>query len=310
VIPELTLPSPQHRLHALSTRWDLDLWAKRDDLIPQFLGGNKARKVHRIVTDTFERHGRYPDVMITNGSVHSNHARVVAMIAAVIGCQAHLVLHGREVRPPNPAGNGYFYRAAGARTHCVEPDAIADTIAFIRSEQESAGNAVLVIPGGGHTTVGARAYDDAVDELTFEPDIIIMPSGTGGTQAGLVRGVARRGWSTRVIGVSVARSAQRGSEAVRQLLGPSMLPEAIRVLDGFRFGGYGKVTAPLWRFIQEIVQVEGIPLDPTYTGKAMFALAELRRSNEIKAGARVLFWHTGGLLNLQTAVLPVEGTSA
>lgn len=283
----------------MSERWGLDLWAKRDDLIPQFLGGNKVRKVHRIVSDAVAA-SNMPDLLITNGGTESNHARVVALIGARLGLQVHLVLHGQ----PKPAnvmqGNAYFYHAAQAQVTCVKPESIAGTIAEITSRAQAKRKRVLVIPGGGHCHEAVEAYAGAVAELPFSPDFIVHASGTGGTQAGLVTGGLQASSSIRVIGISVARSAERGKAEVSALL-PTTTPDSAIIFDDrFRFGGYEHHSPTLLEFMREVVRLEGLPLDPTYTGKAMFGLKKLVDDGEIPKGSRVVFWHTGGLLNLQS----------
>jgi D-cysteine desulfhydrase len=293
--PALTLPSPLHRLDALSSAWGLDLWAKRDDLIPEFLGGNKVRKVHRILSNALAT-GERPDLLVTNGGVESNHARVVALMGARLGLQTHLVLHGEAPAADCMGGNTYFQRAAGARISYVESAAIASTIAGVVNEAHRVGRRVLVIPGGGHDLQGVEAYVDAVRELSFMPDVIVHASGTGGTQAGLIAGMARLGAVTRIIGISVARAKERGVQAIRELLPPDTPEEAVILDDEHRFGGYGRYTPELTGFISDVARLEGIPLDPTYTGKAMFALRDLVQAG--LSGRRVIFWHTGGLLNL------------
>lgn len=294
----LTLPSPLHRLDRLSDRWGLDLWIKRDDLIPQCLGGNKVRKVHRIL-DAVRLRGDLPDLVVTNGGANSNHARVVALMGAQLGCRVHLVLHGA---PPDPAEglcNAYFYRAASAQATYVDASAIAATLDAVATDARARGERVLVIPGGGHSPEAVDAYAEAVTELPFPPDVIVHASGTGGTQAGLIAGVARAATATRVIGISVARAAERGAAEVVRLLPPEVPVSTVEFNDAFRFGGYERHTPELLDFIDGVIRFEGVPLDPTYTGKAMFGLERLAAEGQIPVGARVVFWHTGGLLNLR-----------
>src|SRR5690606_12794348 len=190
-----------------SVRWNIDLWIKRDDLIPQWMGGNKVRKNFAILRAACE--GRViPDVLITNGGAESNHARVVALMGAQLGCEVHLVLHGREPEA-NTVGNSFFYRSAGAVTHYVDSQEIGPTIERLKQRYIEERKSVCVIPGGGHAAEGVEAYADAVAELPVAPDYIVHASGTGGTQAGLLAGIERQGWNTAVVGVSVARMKQR-----------------------------------------------------------------------------------------------------
>lgn len=289
--------SPFYRLDKLSAHLDIDLWIKRDDLIPHYLGGNKVRKNLKIMSSFKNK----PDVLITNGGAESNHARVVALMGAQLGCKVHLVLHGEEPSESSASGNSFFYRAAGAITHFVASDDIASTIQKLESSASAEGLSVLVIPGGGHSADGALAYAEAVDELPFEPDYIVHASGTGGTQAGLLQGVANKNWGTQVVGVSVARAAARGIDEIAKLLPVGFPRDKIVFYDDYRFGGYEKFDDDLLQLVTSVIRDEGVPLDLTYTGKAMFALCQLAVAGEIKQGSKIVFWHTGGLLNLQSA---------
>ena len=298
-LPSLELPSPLHRLDVLSELWNVDLWVKRDDLIPIFLGGNKVRKVHRLLQDALSS-DRAPHVLITNGGVQSNHARVVALMGARLGITTYLVLHGEKPSGTDLSGNAFFQHAAGANICYVDSEAISDTIKRLEGRERGAGRSVLIIPGGGHHASGAAAYSDAIRELPFAPEMIVHPSGTGGTQAGLIAGCSRAGMDVRVIGVSVARTEERGVAAIRTLLSVDTPGDAIIFNDAYRFGGYEQSSRELDMFIADIARLEGLPLDPTYTGKAMFALRDLILKREIEPGAKIVFWHTGGLLNLVT----------
>lgn len=291
-----TYPSPLYRLDALSRRWNIDLWVKRDDLIPQWMGGNKVRKNFGILSAACKS-GVAPDVLITNGGSESNHARVVALMGAQIGCQVHLVLHGQKPEA-DTVGNSFFYRSAGAVAHYVDSQQIGPTIKRLEQDYIEKGQSVCVVPGGGHAAEGVKAYAEAVAELPEGPEYIVHASGTGGTQAGLLMGVQQQGWNTAVVGISVARAEQRGIEEVVKLLPAGFSDQRVDFRDGFRFGGYEQYSPELMVFVKSVIRAEGIPLDLTYTGKAMFGLAQLVESGEIAPGSRVVFWHTGGLLNL------------
>jgi len=293
MISPLTLPTPIHRLDRLSERWSVDLWVKRDDLIPQFLGGNKVRKTFGILKAL----GKLPDVLITNGGSESNHARVLALMGAQAGCEVHLVLHGA---PGSQLGNGFLCAEAGASLHYVRPEGIAEKIAALQESLLAQGKTIAVVPGGGHAPEGANAHAEAVKELPFDPDYIVHASGTGGTQAGLVLGVAEHGLKAKVVGVSVARAADRGRQEIEKLLPEDLYP-AVHFDDRFRFGGYEKSNPELLSFVSDVLRTEGLPIDPTYTGKAMYGLAKIIEMGEINPDSRILFWHTGGLLNLLSA---------
>ncbi|WP_162623074.1 1-aminocyclopropane-1-carboxylate deaminase/D-cysteine desulfhydrase [Billgrantia lactosivorans] len=272
----------------------------RDDLYPLAGGGNKGRKLERI----FAELPAECQAIITTGSTQSNHARVCALLAAQRGIEAHLVLHGPSRELAAPEGNLLVALLAGANVQVVAADRIATTIDGIHRALQERGVVVRVIPGGGHCLAGGLAYADAVDELTVLPDVIVLASGTGATQAGLLAGLDRRQAETRVIGVSVARRQREGRprvlESYRELRGHLGLASPERQVefdDRWRFGGYGDTRPELLDTIVGVARTTGLVLDPTYTGKAFFALLGMLRSGEIARQASVLFWHTGGLLN-------------
>lgn len=313
--------TPVSRLGRLSTELRIDLRVKRDDLLPLTGGGNKVRKLARILAAE-ERAGTGINALVTNGGLQSNHARVTALLAASRGWPCKLVLH-TEPGAVSPSGNFLLMKLAGADLRLVTADEVASALESARAELVAAGFRPRVIPGGAHTLEGALAYADAVDELLgdpllhgWTPDWVVLASGTGATQAGLLAGFARAGRrSTRVVGVSVARRNPRGQSAVRSSCEEleralELEPLTVDFRDEWVGQGYEKPTPAALEAIQRAARSEGLVLDPTYTGKAFAALLDLVARGEIAEGARVLFWHTGGLLNLMTShdLLPPSPT--
>jgi D-cysteine desulfhydrase len=58
--------------------------------------------------------------------------------------------------------------------------------------------------------------------------------------------------------------------------------------------GYSLPTPEMVEAVRMLAQVEGILLDPVYTGKTMAGLIALIRRGTFKKGEHVLFVHTGG----------------
>lgn len=294
----------------LSAALGVELYFKRDDFLPGPGGGNKVRIVREILRRALKGAQEY-DAVVSTGGVRSNLARIVAAAAGSLGWQCGLVLHGVE-------GGGdphlRLVRILGAEVEVVRPELVECRIEAMIGRMEARGRRVLFIKGGGSSVVGACAYVDAAEELLRQEatlgirfDTIVMPSGTGGTQAGLVCGFAARNRKIRVIGISVARSNPRGQRAVEELvravgaeIGLSRMPE-VEFLDQWTCGGYEIADRRVWEAI-ELCGQAGVPLDPTYTGKAFLGMMDLVRTGRIAQGERVLFWHTGGLLNLFAAM--------
>ncbi|RPI30809.1 MAG: pyridoxal-phosphate dependent enzyme, partial [Chloroflexota bacterium] len=174
------------------------------------------------------------------------------------------------------------------------------------------GRRPYLIPYGGSNPVGAAAYAFAMQELIEQtqatpvgkqPDWIVFPSSSGGTQAGMVVGAKLFGFQGKILGISVDELEQDLKEKVAVLatatanhLGEalSFSPAQILVNDHYLGGGYGVMGAPELEALQLFARHEGLFLDPVYTGRAAAGLIDLIRGGFFTAGQTVLFWHTGG----------------
>lgn len=270
----------------------LELLVVRDDLLPFPLPGNKVRKLERELRDS-----SVGEVLLSNGGIDSNHCRTLALYGARLGLPVHLVLHSSADQ-----GSASFdlLDLLGASYDVVTSAQIGSTLDRVETAYHNRGTAVRRIAGGCHTPAGAMAYRDVGLQVIEQhrPDVIVVASGTGATHGGLA--AAAHGSHTEVIGVSVARNADRGIAAVLEAAGWAGAPTArVKFADSFVDGGYGQhglaTTAAVahgWSF--------GLPLDPTYTGKAFAAMADDEFRDAYLRNKRVVFWHTGGLMNLIT----------
>ena len=162
--------------------------------------------------------------------------------------------------------------------------------------------------------LGASAYALAFEELWAQMhasvanplrfDRILFATGSGGTQVGLIVGAKSCAYEGQILGISVAKTARDLGETVYQLLAPTASrlgldrtfdTSDVAIHDGYLGGGYGVLTRAEEEAIRLVAELEGILLDPVYTGKAMAGLLDLIRRGEIDAGEKVLFWHTGGM---------------
>lgn len=283
----------------------VDVRCKRDDLYPAVGGGNKARKIQYILKYAVENGF---NALVTNGGLQSNHARATALAAAASGMHCSLVLHTEspgQVR--HLTGNLMLMKMSGAQLQFCQLGDLKGAMDEEMRRLTDEGFKPLYIFGGGHCIQGSIAYFEAAREARLQcgdwvPDYVVHASGTGTTQAGLIAGYA--GLSTKVIGISVAREKGRGTqvveESLRELSGHlriNLHEEDVDFRDDWIEGGYEKVSDRLIQSIDQNAQ-RGLILDPTYTGKAFLGLEELLKTGEIPHGSKVLFWHTGGLLNL------------
>jgi 1-aminocyclopropane-1-carboxylate deaminase/D-cysteine desulfhydrase-like pyridoxal-dependent ACC family enzyme len=299
-------------LPRLSQHLHIDLAIKRDDLFPVTGGGNKARKIINILK---EAESQGCNALVTTGGLQSNHARVTALAAAAIGWRCKLILHGNSEEASKPKGNLLLMHLAGAEIEVVEPSGIAQAMRAAMNTLRAEGATPYEIPGGGHSVAGAMAFVEAIGELSeqcqdagWQPEWIIHASGTGTTQAGLTVGLERLGWQTQVLGISVARRNPRGTDIIEQAcrdlrlqLGIAHSSGNVDFRDDWVGEGYERADVSILSAIRVAAEMEGLILDPTYTGKAFAALLDLVQVGEIRKRAHVLFWHTGGLLNLMAS---------
>jgi len=284
------------------------LLVKRDDALPFGFGGNKVRKLD-LVAARAQAEGA--DTLLTVGGVQSNHARATAAAAARLGLRCVLILNGP--RPDRATGNALLEGLLGAEIRYVASR--AERASAMRAEADrlrAQGRRPYEIPLGASTPLGAMAYARAVVELAGQgpaPDVIVHASSSGGTQAGLLAGIALLGRPTRVLGISADDPAPVLSEVVAGLVsgiddalggGGRLSAAAARaeVDDAFVGEGYGIPTPASREALELAARTEALFLDPTYTAKAMAGLIAHARAGRLRADQTVLFWHTGGQVGL------------
>lgn len=310
-IPRIALghgPTPLERLDRLSEHLGgAEIWVKRDDCTGLALGGNKVRKLEYLLG---EARVRGHDTVVTVGGVQSNHARQTAAAAARLGLRCELVLPRLVARSGDyeRTGNVLLDQLLGARLHVVDLADVGARVAAVLEDIRRSGGSPAFFPAGGSTAVGALGYVRAavevasqVADLALRFDRIVLAVSTGGTLAGLVVGGALAKTAIPISGVAVSGPAAAATAATEPLVAGAA--EHLRisaptggweVRDGYLGDGYGCATAGMREAVTTCARLEGLLLDPVYTGKAMACVFELVRKGELGRGSRVLFWHTGG----------------
>ncbi len=134
-------------------------------------------------------------------------------------------------------------------------------------------------------------------------DRIVFASSSSGTQAGLVVGARATNYSGQVLGISVDAKREDLQAMVAELatttaahlkLDFHFAPDDIAVNADYLGAGYGVMGQPECEAIRLAAQMEGLLLDPVYTGRAFAGLIDLIRKGKIGRDESVLFWHTGG----------------
>lgn len=297
------LPTPVEALARLSAEFrGPNLLVKRDDLTGLGMGGNKTRKLEYLLAEA-QSHGA--KTVITAGAVQSNHCRQTAAACARLGFDCILVLSGEK--PLSATGNLMLDELFDARfvwtTLQEREQVLQDT--FQKAWEE--GKRPYLIPYGGSNTTGATAYVYAIKELLDQnchPDWIVFASSSAGTQAGMVVGGRLFGFKGKILGISVDRTKSELQALVASLANATMETlgekiafekEDILVADDYLGQGYGVMGKPEIEAIKLFARLEGLLLDPVYTGRAAAGLIDLIRKGYFNRDETVLFWHTGGL---------------
>ena len=306
--------TPLQYLERASLKWGRGhrLWVKRDDLTGCILSGNKVRKLEFIAAHALDSGC---DTLITCGGVQSNHCRATAFVGARLGLRVHLLLRGDP--PPDSDGNLLLDRLAGAEVSFYPPRRYFQEIDALfghwQTHYADRGGKALVIPTGGSDGIGVWGYIAACEELSadferegIERAHIVTATGSGGTQTGLTLGVALHGLSATVWGVNVCDDEQYFQQKVRADAADwraryPQVPEVTvepRVLDGYVGEGYGIAGDAVFQLIAELSRLEGVVLDPVYTGKAFQGLLAEIETGRFEGCRDIVFVHTGGLFGL------------
>jgi len=283
----------------------VEVWIKREDLLPLAFGGNKLRNLEFLVGAALAEGA---DCLVTSGRRWSNHARLTAAAGAKAGLGVHLVLSGPPVDSPNPGVR--LDELLGATVHQAATDDRDERAAIVErvvADLRAAGRRPYLVAIGGTGIVGAVGQVLAGLELAagaeaagFRPDTVVVPTATGGTQAGLLVGLRTAGLRTVVHGVAVTpveplRAVIAAVVAgLAELDGLATVHDGEIVLDGTQLGdGYGRPTKAAGEATRLLASTEGILVDPIYTAKALAGLVALARDGALD-GTRVVFWHAGG----------------
>lgn len=317
------LPTPLEPLPRLSEELGLDLWIKRDDCTGLAGGGNKTRKLEFLLGAAFEQDA---DTLVTQGAVQSNHVRQTAAAAAAHGLACEIILEERTgSKATDYVGNGNVLldRLFGATLRTVPggTDMVAE-LEKTAAEVRARGGKPYVIPGGGSNPVGALGYVDCAreivvqaDEMDLEVHRIVTATGSAGTHAGLVAGLAVMGADIPVLGIGVRAPKDRQeanvfklAEETAALLGqPGRVTREMVVADCDYVGeGYGLIDQGVIDALTLAARLDGIVLDPVYSGKAVKGLIALARAGQFK-GETLVFLHTGGAQGLFGYQTEIEG---
>ncbi len=306
-------PTPIEPMTSLSRALGkgVNLFVKRDDLLPGAGGGNKTRKLEFCIADAMEKE---TDTVITCGAVQSNHCRLTLAWAVKEGLDCHLVLEERVKGSykEDASGNNFLFQLMGVKSITVVPGGTDMPAAMENkaAELSAEGKRPYIIPGGASNAIGALGYAACametlvqLNEKHLKIDHIIVPSGSAGTHAGMLVGMNGMNAGIPISGMNVSREKKVQEDIVYDLalktaekLGvQSDIPlDAVVCYDQYVGPGYSIPTDEMVDAVKLFARTEAILLDPVYSGKTAAGMIDLIKKGQFAPGANVLFLHTGG----------------
>ncbi len=310
------LPTPLEHLPNLSRALEgPEIFMKRDDCTGMSSGGNKTRKLEFLLA---EARAQGADIVLTQGATQSNHARQTAACAAKMRIDCHILLEDRTGKTDHDyrqSGNVLLDHLHGATIeHCAANPDMNGELVKVAARFKADGRKPYLIPGGGSNPTGALGYVNAAMELMgqandmgLKVDHVVHATGSAGTQAGLIAGLAGMRSGVPLLGVGVRAPRDRQEENVFKLAcataemcgaAGAVRREDVVANSDYVGAGYGLSTPDSLAAIRTLARLEGILLDPVYTGKGMAGFIDLVRKGMFKKGQNIVFIHTGGSAGL------------
>lgn len=304
-------PTPLHKLKNLSKVYsDYNIFIKRDDQTGLASGGNKTRKLEYLIKQALDNNY---DAVFTTGAQQSNHCRQTAAACAQAGIECHIVVRGTA--PKVYQGNLLLSHLLGAKIHFTNDNRKDINFNEFTSKLEKNSKS-FIIPIGGSNSIGALGFVDAIKELKIQlmdqhinMDYLFFASSSGGTQAGIMLGLALADLNIELIPIKIDKDEPEDQgveleEAILKIInkGKKLLNierqftlKDIPLNKEYNEANYGVLTNNEILAINELALNEGILLDPVYTGRAFYGMLDCLKNKKIKQNSNVLFWHTGGL---------------
>ncbi|AEG59460.1 1-aminocyclopropane-1-carboxylate deaminase/D-cysteine desulfhydrase [Desulforamulus ruminis] len=292
------------------------IYIKREDMNGCLgLAGNKIRKLEYLLAEALEQGC---DTVITTGGLQSNHARATVAACRKLDLKPVLVLVGKA---PEGflSGNlllGHLMGAEMVFTGSGDFSLLEAKVAETAEKLAARGHRPYVIPMGASNPLGTLGFVAAQRELgeqlreeAVAPTWQVATAGSGGTYAGILLGALLEQQANRVLGFSVLFPVEEISHKIKELalaashllkgnMAEEKIQKEIRIDSHYIGAGYGIPTEEGLKAIKLLAELEGILLDPTYTGKAMAGLLDYIQKGIIGPKDTVVFWHTGGQVGL------------
>ncbi|MGL4715483.1 MAG: 1-aminocyclopropane-1-carboxylate deaminase/D-cysteine desulfhydrase [Aeromonas sp.] len=283
-------PSPLQAIaHPLLTHYGVELWCKRDDLIHPAISGNKWRKLKYHLHYAREHGKRH---LLSFGGAYSNHIHALAAAGYQSGLRTTGIIRGEATAVSNATlrdakqwGMDLLFVDRLHYRRRQDPEWLA--------QFEAADT--LIVPEGGSSPLAIPGVAELVSEVPFSPDLWVLPCASGGTLAGLIAGKRA---TEQILAIAVLKGGHFIADEVCRLYPAAANVPGWRIALDHHDGGYAKFSPRLWQWAQDFSSATGLPLEPIYSGKAMWGLFRELTAGRIAPGSKIVFIHTGGMQGL------------
>jgi 1-aminocyclopropane-1-carboxylate deaminase len=286
---KLVLPSPLEKIN-FSTKNGISLYIKRDDLIHQYVSGNKWRKLKYNIFSLLEQNKQ---ILLTVGGAFSNHIMACAAASHFYNIKSIGIIRGEELNE-NSNANLKYAAAQGMRLIFIDRNTYStryddDFLINICNKYNLKFDDIYFVPEGGANDLALKGCEEIIEEIDLDFDYICTACGTGTTLFGLSNKLQSQ---QTAIGIDILKHNISLEDKISTLN-----LNNIQILHEYHFGGYSKKNETLVNFIQKFYMQTNIKLDYVYTGKMMFAIFDLLKKDYFKPNSRIITLHTGGILN-------------
>lgn len=265
---------------------NVSLHIKREDLLHPIISGNKFRKLKYNIEEAKKQNQK---TLLTFGGAFSNHIVAVAGAGATFGFETIGIIRGEELQD-KITENPSLLQAQQLGMKFVfisrEQYRLKENFDFIENLKIEYGEFYL-IPEGGTNELAIKGCEEILSQSDSEFTHICSSVGTGGTISGIIN-------SSHINQNIIGFSSLKG-EFLQNDITKFANKQNWSINCDYHFGGYGKVTDELIRFINDFYLEHHIHLDPIYTGKMMFGIMNLIENDYFPPSSKILAIHTGGL---------------
>lgn len=269
---------------------DMEVYIKREDLLHPFVSGNKLRKLkYNLLQAQKEKH----HALLTFGGAYSNHIAATAYAAKAFGLKSIGVIRGEELSTKistNPTLS--FAQENGMSLSFVSREEYRKKVeeSFIAQLKEKFSDFYLV-PEGGTNDLAIKGCEEILGTEERKFDYICTAVGTGGTISGIINS-------------AMPQQCVLGFPALKEFFLTDEIKKFTtkdnwKLIADYHFGGYAKINQELIVFINRFYKQSGIPLDPIYTAKMCYGIADLIQKGYFEKGSKILLIHTGGLQGIE-----------